>query len=276
VTGNHADAAPEEGMKTPATRAARWVAVAVALALILPTACSRDRRAAPAGDPCSRLDLSLLDQATVGAYAEAAAGLRARLAEIEGRVFHACDGMNAQLALPRPRNTYDACATFRAHVDEARATGAQISLQVSRSCTIDGAARDRCQATCQLDGCNAAACPDRAPCRDACAAVAEADVQCSTETVAVTNDVDAELEDAITLNADEWGALESLVAELQPTVTELGPPLLAYSQTADVIGKDEQDCYQNALGDLGVALISFDAARDGLASLPPLFSPASH
>jgi len=63
-----------------------------------------------------------------------------------------------------------------------------------------------------------------------------------------------------------------LVAELGPTVTEIGPPMLAYAQTADVIGKDEQDCYENALGDLGVALISFDASRDGLASLPPVFA----
>jgi hypothetical protein len=184
--------------------------------------------------------------------------------------------MNALLGLPRPRNTYQACATFRAHVEEARAAGAQITLHVDNHCTVDGAARDRCQETCQLENCDAATCPESAPCRDACDAVAEAGVQCTTDTVAVTSNVDAELEGAITLNASEWGTLESLVTELQATVTELGPPLLAYSQTADVIGKDEQDCYQNALGDLGVALISFDAARDGLASLAPVVSAASN
>lgn len=245
----------------------------LAILFVLPAACSRERRATPAGDPCSRLDLSLLDQATVGAYAEAAADLRTRLAEIEGRVFYACDGMNALLGLPRPRNTYQACATFRARVDEARAAGAEISLQVSASCALDGAAGDRCQETCQLESCAAATCPDSAPCRDACAAVAESFVQCTTDTVALTSNVDAELGSAITQNANEWGTLARLVAELQATVTDLGPPLLAYAQTADVIGKDEQDCYQNALGDLGVALISFDAARDGLASLPAVFSP---
>lgn len=247
----------------------------IALALMLPAACSHDRRAAPAGDPCRRLDLSLLDQATVAAYAEAAAALRTRFAEIEGRVFYACDGMNALLGLARPRNTYQACATFRARVDEARAAGAQVSLQISASCALDSAAGDRCQETCRLENRDAAACPDRAPCRDACDAVAEAFVQCSTETVAVSNNLEAQLEEAITQNANEWGTLARLVAELQATVTELGPPLLAYSQTADVIGKDEQDCYQNALGDLAVALISFDAARDGLASLPAVSSPAS-
>jgi hypothetical protein len=45
--------------------------------------------------------------------------------------------------------------------------------------------------------------------------------------------------------------------------------MLAYAQTAKIIGKDEQDCYEDALGNLGVALISFDASHDGLASLSP-------
>jgi hypothetical protein len=225
-----------------------------------------------AGDPCGRLDLSLLGQATVKAYSEAAATLRSEFDEIESRVFSACDGMNATLALARPNNTYEACGSFRARVNEARDAGAEITLQVSTSCTVDSAARARCEDKCQLDSCTSAECPESAPCRDACAAVAEAGVECTADTVAVTNDVDAELGNAISLNAGEWGTLESLVAELQATVTEIGPPMLAYSQAADVIGKDEQDCYQDALGNLGVALISFDASRDGLASLSPGFT----
>jgi hypothetical protein len=92
------------------------------------------------------------------------------------------------------------------------------------------------------------------------------------DTLAVTSDVDAELGNAISQNASEWGTLDSLVAGLEATVTQIGPPLLAYAQTADVIGKDEQDCYEGALGNLGVALISFDASRDGLASLPSVLT----
>jgi hypothetical protein len=218
----------------------------------------------------------LLGQATVGAYAEAAAALRSKLDEIEGRVFAVCDAMNATLALGRPNNTYDACGTFRARVDEARAAGAEISLQISASCTVDSAVRDSCEEKCQLESCTSAECPESAPCRDACAAVAEAGVQCTADTVAVTSNVGAELGDAISLKAGEWGTLESLVAELEATVTEIGPPLLAYAQTADVIGKDEQDCYEDALGNLGVALISFDASRDGLASLQPVFTAATN
>jgi hypothetical protein len=250
--------------------AARTLAAATALVLL--TACSSDSGAQNAGDPCRRLDLSLIGQATVNAYAEAAAGLRSKFGEIEDRVFYACDAMNTTLALGRPRNTYDACATFRARVNEARDAGAQITLQISASCTVDSAARDGCEDKCQLESCASAVCPESAPCRDACGAVAEAGVQCSADTVAVTSDLDAELGNAILQNAGEWGTLDSLVAELEPTVTEIGPPLLAYAQTADVIGTDEQDCYENSLGDLGVALISFDASRDGLASLPSVLT----
>jgi hypothetical protein len=242
---------------------------AVAVALVLLAACSSDSRA---GDPCSKLDLSSIGQATVKAYAEAAEALRSRFDGIEGRVFHACDAMNATLALERPRNTYDACATFRARVNEARDAGAQIALQISRSCTVDSAARDRCEEKCQLESCASAGCPESTPCRNACGAVAEAGVECTADTVAVTSDVDAELGNAISLSAGEWGTLDSLVAELEATVTEIGPPMLAYTQTADVISKDEQECYENALGKLGVALISFDASRDGLASLPSVFT----
>jgi len=247
--------------------AARTLAVAVALVPFV--ACSSD---SGAGDPCSRLDLSLIGQATVKAYAEAAAALRSKFGEIEGRVFHACDAMNTTLALGRPGNTYEACGTFRARVNEARDAGAHIALQVSPSCTVDGAARNRCEDKCQLESCASAECPESAPCRDACSALGEAGVECTAETVAVTSDVDAELGNAISRNAGEWGTLDSLVAALEPTVTEIGPPMLAYAQTADVIGKDEQDCYEEALGNLGVALISFDASRDGLASLPSVFT----
>jgi hypothetical protein len=242
----------------------------VAIALVLLAACSSSGAQPPAGDPCTKLDLSLLGQATVKAYAEAAAALRSKLGEIENRVFSVCDAMNATLALGRPRNTYDACATFRARVNEARDAGAEIALQISASCTADSAAGDGCEDKCQLDSCTSAECPESAPCRDACGAVAEAGVECTADTVAVTSSVDAELGNAIAQNADEWGTLESLVAELEATVTEIGPPLLAYAQTADIIGKDEQDCYEDALGNLGVALISFDASRDGLASLAPV------
>jgi hypothetical protein len=231
---------------------------AIAITLVLLNACSGHSSAQSAGDPCSRLDLSLLGQATVKAYSEAAAALRSRFDEIESRVFSACDGMNATLALARPNNTYQACGTFRAHVNEARDAGAEISLQVSASCTVDSAARARCEDKCQLESCTSAECPESAPCRDACGAVAEAGVECTADT------------------APEWGTLVSLVAELEPTVTELGPPILAYAQTADVIGKDEQDCYQDALGNLGVVLISFDASRDGLASLPSVLTPPTN
>ncbi len=209
-------------------------------------------------------------QATVKAYAEAAAALRSNLGEIEGRVFYACDAMNATLALARPRNTYDACGTFRARVDEARQAGAEIALQISPSCTVDSVAGDSCAGLCQFESCSSADCPESAPCRGACEAVAEAGAECTATTVVVTSNVDAELGNAISQSAQEWGTLESLVEELQPTVTEIGPPMLAYAQTADIIGADEQDCYQNSLGNLGVALISFDAARDGLASLLPV------
>ncbi|HEY3668534.1 MAG TPA: hypothetical protein VGL19_21185 [Polyangiaceae bacterium] len=236
------------------------------------TACSGHSSSQSAGDPCSRLDLSLLGQATVKAYSEAAATLRSKFDEIESRVFSACDGMNTTLALARPNNTYGACGSFRARVNEARDAGAEIALQVSASCTVDGVARARCEDKCQLESCTSAECPDSAPCRDACGAVAEAGVECTADTVALTSVVDAELAAAISQNASEWGTLDSLVAELEPTVTEIGPPLLAYAQTADVIGKDEQDCYQDALGNLGVALISFDASRDGLASLPSVLT----
>jgi len=214
----------------------------------------------------------LIGQATVEAYAEAAAALRSKFDGIEGRVFHTCDAMNAALALGRPRNTYAACGTFRARVNEARDAGAEIALQISPSCTVNGAVRDRCEDKCQLESCASAECPESTPCRDACGAVAEAGVECTADTVAVTSDVDPELGNAISLNAGEWGTLESLVAELEVTITEIGPPMLAYAQTADVIGKDEQDCYEDALGNVGVALISFDASRDGLASLPPVFT----
>jgi hypothetical protein len=214
----------------------------------------------------------LLGQATVKAYSEAAAALRSRFDEIESRVFAACDGMNRTLALARPNNTYGACGSFRAHVNEARDAGAEISLQVSASCAVDSAARASCEGKCQLESCTSADCPASAPCRDACAAVAEAGVECDADTVASTSNVDAELGDAISQNASEWGTLDSLVAALQPTVTELGAPLLAYAQTADVIGKDEQDCYQDTLGNWGVVLISFDASRDGLASLPSVIT----
>jgi hypothetical protein len=250
--------------------AARSLAIASALTAL--AACSGHSGAQSGGDPCSRLDLSSIGQATVKAYAEAATGLRSKLDEIESRVFHACDAMNATLALARPRNTYDACRSFRGRVDEARDAGAEISLQISASCSLDSAARASCEQKCQLDSCAFAECPESAPCRDACAAVAEAGVACSADTVPVTSDVDAELGDAISQSAAEWGTLDSLVAELQPTVTEIGPPLLDYAQTADIIGIDEQDCYQDALGDLGVALISLDASRDGLASLPPVLT----
>jgi hypothetical protein len=246
--------------------------LAAALALVLLTACSGNSDAQNTGDPCSRLDLSLIGQATVNAYAEAAVGLRSTFGDIENRVFHICDTMNTTLALARPRNTYEACGTFRTRVNEAQAAGAEITLQINATCTVDSAARDSCENKCQLGSCASAVCPESAPCSDACDAVGEAGVQCSADTVAVTSNVDAELGNAISQNASEWGTLESLVAELGPTVTEIGPPMLAYAQTADVIGKDEQDCYENALGDLGVALISFDASRDGLASLPPVFA----
>jgi hypothetical protein len=248
--------------------------LAIAMALVLFAACGSDSRAP--GDPCSRLDLSSIGQATIEAYAEAAAALRSKFGEIEGRVAHACDAMNATLALGRAKNTYDACATFRARVDEARGAGAEIALQISPSCTVDGAVRDRCEDKCQLESCTSADCPESTPCRDACGAVAEAGVECTADAVAVTKDVDAELRNAILQHAGEWGTLESLVAELEATVTEIGPPMLAYAQTADVIGKDEQDCYEDALGNLGVALISFDASRDGLASLPPVFTEPAH
>ena len=86
------------------------VPAAVAVALVLLAACSSD---SGSGDPCSKLDLSSIGQATVKAYAEAAEALRSRFDGIEGRVFHACDAMNATLALERPRNTYDAWGMFR-------------------------------------------------------------------------------------------------------------------------------------------------------------------
>jgi len=214
----------------------------------------------------------MLGQATVKAYAEAAAALRSKFDDIEGQVFAACDEMNRTLALERPNNTYQACGSFRARVNAARDAGAEITLRIMASCAVDGAARDRCQDKCQLESCASADCPESAPCRDACGAVAEAGVECKADTVAATSGVDAQLGDAISQNASEWGTLDSLVAQLQATVTELGQPLLAYAQTADVIGKDEQDCYEDALGNLGVALISFDASRDGLASLPPVLT----
>jgi hypothetical protein len=250
-----------------ACTAARAFAVTITLLVL-----SGSSGAGNAGDPCSRLDISWLAQATVKAYAEAAAALRSKLGDIEARVFHTCDAMNTALALRRPRNTYEACGTFRARVNEARYQGAEIALQISASCTVDSAAGGRCEDKCQLESCTSAECLESAPCRDACGAVAEAGVACTADTVAVTSNVDAELGAAISQNAAEWGTLDSLVAELESTVTEIGPPILAYAQTADVIGKDEQDCYEDALGNLGVALISFDASRDGLASLAPMLT----
>ncbi|HEX3596923.1 MAG TPA: hypothetical protein VHU80_17560, partial [Polyangiaceae bacterium] len=106
--------------------------LAVAIALVLFAACSSD---SGTGDPCSKLDVSSIGQATVKAYAEAAAALRSKLGEIEDRVFHVCDAMNETLALGRPRNTYDACGAFRARVNRALDAGAEIALQISPSCT---------------------------------------------------------------------------------------------------------------------------------------------
>jgi hypothetical protein len=242
--------------------------LALTIAFVPLAACSSAAQA-PA-DPCSKLDLSQPGQATVKAYAEAATALRSKLGEIEGRVFYACDAMNAALALARPRNTYDACGTFRARVNQARDAGGEVALQISPTCMVDSAADDQCADKCQFDSCTSADCPESAPCRSACDAVGEAGAQCTADTVVVASNIDAALQNAVSQNATEWGTLESLVAELEPTVTEIGPPLLAYAQTADIIGKDEQDCYENSLGDLGVALVSFDAARDGLASLLPV------
>jgi len=231
--------------------------------------CSSGRSSAPAAsDPCARLDLSVAGEPTVKAYGEAASALRTSLGAIENRVFHACDAMNAMLALARPRNTYDACGTFRARVNEARAGGAQIALRINESCSADTAEGGSCADSCQLERCSTEECAERGPCQSACDAVATAGVTCSVATTPELENLDNELAAAITANAGEWGTLESLVSHIETTVTELGPPLLDYAQTADVIGKDEQDCYENALGNLGVALISLDASRDGLAALP--------
>ncbi len=244
----------------------------LALPLVLLGACSSSsaEKTADATDPCTRLDLSMPTQATVKAYADAASALRTDLGAIEDRVFHVCDAMNAALALARPRNTYDACATFRARVETARTAGAQIALQLDASCTVDSSAGDQCASMCPAETCTATDCSEIAPCHDACNAVAVAGVACTVDTTPVLSAADDDLTNAITANASEWGTLESLIAQIQATAQEIGPPLLDYAKTADVIGKDEQDCYENALGNLGVALISLDAATDGLASLPPV------
>jgi len=253
----------------PARHAAR--AAAFAIPLLLFTGCSSGTGAsASASDPCSRLDLSAAGQPTVKAYAEATTALRAHLGSIENRVFHLCDALNAALALARPRNTYQACGTFRARVEAARAAGAQIALEINATCAVDTAAGDACAGSCQFETCSSAECSERVPCQNACSAVAAAGVTCTADTTPELSDLDPELTNAIAAYAGEWGTLESLLAQIQTTVQQLGPPLLDYAQTADVIGKDEQDCYENSLGDLGVALISFDAARDGLASLSPI------
>ncbi len=243
--------------------------LAATVALVPLAACSSSSgQSADTTDPCSGLDLSLSSQATVKAYAEAASSLRSHLADIENRVYAVCDAMNLALALTRPRNTYDACDTFGARVTQAQAAGADISLQLDASCTVDSASGASCAEICPAASCSPTDCPDSVPCNSACTAVAAAGVACTTTTVPMLTNVDAALQSAITANADEWGTLQSLVSQIEPTVTQIGPPILAYAQVANIITKDEQDCYQNALGNLGVALISFDASRDGLAWLP--------
>ena len=209
-------------------------------------------------------------QATVEAYADATTALRSDLGAIEDRVFHVCDAMNAALMLARPRNTYDACATFRARVDAARTAGAQAALQLDANCSVDSAAGDQCASMCPAESCSSTDCTESMPCHDACNTVAIAGVACTVATTLVSSNLDDDLASAITANASEWGTLESLIAQIQSSAIALGPPLLDYAKTADVIGKDEQDCYENALGNLGVALISLDAASDGLAALPPV------
>lgn len=237
--------------------------LALAASVLLPACSSGANGSSASADPCTALDLTSPEQATVKAYADAASALRSSLGAIEDRVFHVCDAMNATLALARPRNTYDACSTFRARVDAERTAGASIALQLDASCMVDSTAGDRCSSLCQ---------PGAVPCQSACDAVAEAGVVCSVNTTPVLSGVDDALSAAIAANATEWGSLESTTAELEATVTGLGPPLLDYAQTADVISKPEQDCYQGALANLGVALISFDASRDGLAALPKVAS----
>ena len=214
-------------------------------------------------------------QATVEAYADATTALRSDLGAIEDRVFHVCDAMNAALMLARPRNTYDACATFRARVDAARTAGAQAALQLDANCSVDSAAGDQCASMCPAESCSSTDCTESMPCHDACNTVAIAGVACTVATTLVSSNLDDDLASAITANASEWGTLESLIAQIQsmePTDDLFDAKVKVLSEMIDHhVEEEETEMFPKVrktkldLEELGAEM----AARKEAIELPP-------
>jgi len=110
-------------------------------------AAALQRKEAAAG--CNGLDVTASAQATVKAYADAAAKLKGKALEVEGKFLAVCNAMNADLMLDTSKTTAaEACAVLKTRVDAAAAKGVTVTVSIEASCSADVHAEASCEGDC--------------------------------------------------------------------------------------------------------------------------------
>ena len=134
---------------------------AIAVAASSMGGCAAAKDAANAGKGCDGLDVSASAQATVKAYADAAAKLNAKAVEVEGKFLAVCNAMNADLKLDTTKTTAaEACGILKARVDAAAMKGVTVTVSIEASCSADVHAQASCEGSCNAS----ASCDVKAKC----------------------------------------------------------------------------------------------------------------